>query len=343
MLQFFAVYIPLVETCGIVVHHLNYDDDSPIRAGQVWRVVDHSQPPKWPPTDEDGNTVLNLNVVRPRSNATSSAGSRPPDFREDVKRRDGNSCAFTDRAGIVCQAAHIVNRHIGDLALRSILERTLEEDSDTTVARITDIDDPRLGIFMRKELHTFYDAGFVSIMATPNHVLGTDDIPPSPQRELPPTKAYPADGRRYTAQWITSEEPRRTEDDTVAANTDAAFAVEYMANTPASPPDESNDDREDAYAEKSASDNESDPDYDHLYDRLLPDRNAPVNLPKQSLHRLPQPTSPASDSASTIFCSEGSLPIQLAVVPPLPVIQHVAAHRGSVRHCHEIGARAQAP
>ncbi len=87
-----------------------------------------------------------------------------------------------------------------------------------TLTGLVDINDARNGFFATTTIHPAFDGRSIAILKvctqsitlyhlsdthtqTPNRILDVDDIPPRPDRLLPDSVAYPANGR-YTVQWL---------------------------------------------------------------------------------------------------------------------------------------------
>ncbi|KZO90559.1 hypothetical protein CALVIDRAFT_391364 [Calocera viscosa TUFC12733] len=131
------------------------------------------------------------------------------------------NCAFSGARGDMgCEAMHIVPHRIGDNWLDLLWDTRAWDTAGETRPR--SIDALENGFLVSASIHAAYEKCKLAIIATPNKVLGTDDVPPRRERTFPfhvPTgMEYPDNQLRYTLQWMGAS------DQVISANNvDAAF------------------------------------------------------------------------------------------------------------------------
>ncbi|KAH9004498.1 hypothetical protein EDB86DRAFT_2797478 [Lactarius hatsudake] len=108
--------------------------------------------------------------------ATTTDGSlRCHDFREEVIKRDGESCIITGNPLDVCDAAHIIPRCKSDEYIRKVVEDRWDL-YDPRPPPINEVDDIQNGVLLTADLHRFLSKGYVALLKTPNYGLDPTDI-----------------------------------------------------------------------------------------------------------------------------------------------------------------------
>ncbi|KAF8351962.1 hypothetical protein F5887DRAFT_1170358 [Amanita rubescens] len=164
----------------------------------------------------DPTRVIDLEVIKARTNVPSETSATRDDFRTRLLERDV-CCVwsgYTYGAGI-----HIIPFKQGSDWLRLIIANRPKYTE--SVAGLDNINDIRNGVFANSVIHQGFDERVVAILKTPNHILRTEDIPPRPHRAFTsPDVSYPTHSR-YSLQWL--EPPDANMKAHFPNNSDATF------------------------------------------------------------------------------------------------------------------------
>ena len=207
--------------------------------------------------NEDFACVVDLEVIKTRTNVPSATTQRDSDFIKLLLRRDV-CCVWTGIDGEIGEALHIIPHrqgsevssiifgweHLSTSPFLRLLFQWLQliianrPSCGGNVAGLH-INDIRNGIFVSGDIHTIFDQRRVAVLKvchlsvclscltpmlssqTPNPILTTEDVPPSPDRRFDVrTIGYPIDSR-YTMQWLQTLNASTM--NIVKNNSDAAF------------------------------------------------------------------------------------------------------------------------
>ncbi|KAJ6618430.1 hypothetical protein B0H10DRAFT_1947613 [Mycena sp. CBHHK59/15] len=156
-------------------------------------------------------------VIKPRSNVSSSNSStRASSFKASLVDRDA-SCIFTDAPPLFCEGTHIIPFHKSDEWFDLIVKNRPASGED--VSTLTRVNDQRNGMLLGLEPHIVVESRQVVVVKTPNLVLDVNDIPPRCERNLREGIKYP-DHARYTLQWLHGDEEAEGR---IPNNSDATF------------------------------------------------------------------------------------------------------------------------
>ncbi|KAH9072334.1 hypothetical protein EDB83DRAFT_2362411 [Lactarius deliciosus] len=104
------------------------------------------------------------------------------DFRDEVIKRDGESCTITGQSADICDAAHIIPRCKSDEVVFAIIVLPLKvvEDRwdlyDPRPPPIDGVNDIQNGVLLKADLHRLLSIGYVALLKTPNYGLDPTDI-----------------------------------------------------------------------------------------------------------------------------------------------------------------------
>ncbi|KAH9042306.1 hypothetical protein EDB84DRAFT_1436459 [Lactarius hengduanensis] len=114
--------------------------------------------------------------------ATTTDGTpRRHNFRDEVIKRDGESCIITGESADICDAAHILPRCKTDEVVFAIiyLSKVVEDRWDLYDPRpppIDGVNDIQNGVLLKADLHRLLSKGSVALLKTPNYGLDPTDI-----------------------------------------------------------------------------------------------------------------------------------------------------------------------
>ncbi|KAF8343708.1 hypothetical protein F5887DRAFT_1134767 [Amanita rubescens] len=164
----------------------------------------------------DPARVIDLEVIKARTNVPSETTATRDDFRTRLLERD--VCCVWSGTNYGA-AIHIIPFKQGPDWLRLII--TNRPKYRESVAALNDINDIRNGVFANGTIHQGFDERSAAILKTPNHILRTEDVPPCPDRIFTsPDVSYPT-RNRYTLQWLESQDAATMH--FFPNNSDAAF------------------------------------------------------------------------------------------------------------------------
>ncbi|KAH9042299.1 hypothetical protein EDB84DRAFT_1576695 [Lactarius hengduanensis] len=106
---------------------------------------------------------------------TTDGTSRRHNFRDEVIKRDGESCIITGQSADICDAAHIIPRCKSDEYLSKVVEDrwVLYDPRPPPIDGVNDIQN---GVLLKADLHRFLSKGYVALLKTPNYGLDPTDI-----------------------------------------------------------------------------------------------------------------------------------------------------------------------
>ncbi|KAH9042303.1 hypothetical protein EDB84DRAFT_1559481 [Lactarius hengduanensis] len=108
--------------------------------------------------------------------ATTTDGTpRRHDFRDEVIKRDGESCIITGESADICDAAHILPRCKTDEYLSMVVEDRWDL-YDPRPPSIDGVNDIQNGVLLKADLHRLLSKGSVALLKTPNYGLDPTDI-----------------------------------------------------------------------------------------------------------------------------------------------------------------------
>ncbi|KAH9172939.1 hypothetical protein EDB89DRAFT_821689 [Lactarius sanguifluus] len=106
---------------------------------------------------------------------TTDGTSRRHNFRDEVIKRDGESCVITGQSADICDAAHIIPRCKSDKYLSKVVEDRWDL-YDPRPPPIDGVNDIQNGVLLKADLHRFLSKGYVALLKTPNYGLDPMDI-----------------------------------------------------------------------------------------------------------------------------------------------------------------------
>ncbi|KAH9031355.1 hypothetical protein EDB85DRAFT_2241270 [Lactarius pseudohatsudake] len=108
--------------------------------------------------------------------ATTTDGTpRRHNFRDEVIKRDGESCIITGESADICDAAHILPRCKTDEYLSKVVEDCWDL-YDPRPPPIDGVNDIQNGVLLKADLHRLLSKGSVALLKTPNYGLDPTDI-----------------------------------------------------------------------------------------------------------------------------------------------------------------------
>ncbi|KAF8235116.1 hypothetical protein L208DRAFT_1543798 [Tricholoma matsutake] len=176
--------------------HDGIDTDEDAVGGEIYYYV--------PAAPLDLAQVVDLDVIKARTDTPSESSATRDDFRTVLEERDVR-CVWT--GSVFGDSLHIIPFKRGSEWFRLIVENRTSYDED--VATLVDINDIRNGVLANTTIHRTFDR---------RH---PQDIPPRYNRtNLASDVGYPPH-RRYTLQWL--KDPGLADMDMVPNNSDATF------------------------------------------------------------------------------------------------------------------------
>ncbi|KAF8713536.1 hypothetical protein AX14_012944 [Amanita brunnescens Koide BX004] len=170
--------------------------------------------------------IVDLQVIKLRTNVPSETTQTRDDFRHRLLRRDAR-CVWTgiepDYGGV---GLHIIPYKQGPEWFRLIIANRPKYGE--SVGTLNDINDIRNGIFASPSIHSPFNQRFAVVLKTPNPILEREDVPARHDRTIAADVAYP-DNSRYTLQWL---KPAPLVLLTIPNNIDATFKRDTRQSKP---------------------------------------------------------------------------------------------------------------